>query len=53
MIVTLGTGHVVPLHWNDRYYVGDCPKCDQEIWERTAKEWHTSLIAHWQEVNHQ
>lgn len=52
MIVTLGTGHQIPLHWNDRFYEGDCPVCQCEIWERSTQDWVSSLIDHWEREAH-
>lgn len=52
MIVTLGTGQMIPLHWNDRFYEGDCPECGTEIWEKTPTLWHSALIEHWETEKH-
>lgn len=38
MIVSLTTGKVVPLHWDDRFYIANCPECDEEVYARTASE---------------
>lgn len=52
MIVTLGTGHQIPLHWNDRFYEGLCPICQTDIWESTPERWHSALIEHWDTEQH-
>jgi hypothetical protein len=52
MIVTLGTGHQIPLHWNDRFYEGDCPVCNVEIWERSTLDWVNALMEHWESEAH-
>jgi len=38
MIVSLTTGKVVPLHWDDRFYSGNCPECNEEVYARTSSE---------------
>jgi predicted RNA-binding Zn-ribbon protein involved in translation (DUF1610 family) len=38
MVVSLTTGKVVPLHWDDRYYVGTCPECGDEVSARTTAD---------------
>lgn len=52
MTITLGNGMIVPLHWNDRFYEGDCPVCKAEIWEKTPTDWHSALIQHWEIMQH-
>ena len=52
MIVTLGTGHQIPLHWNDRFYEGLCPICQTDIWEKTPDLWHKALVEHWETEQH-
>jgi hypothetical protein len=38
MIVSLTTGQIVPLHWDDRFYSGYCPECNEEVYARTSSE---------------
>jgi hypothetical protein len=38
MIVSLTTGQIVPLHWDDRFYSGNCPECNEEVYAKTASE---------------
>jgi hypothetical protein len=38
MIVSLTNGQIVPLHWDDRFYSGYCPECNEEVYARTASE---------------
>jgi hypothetical protein len=38
MIVSLTTGQIVPLHWDDRFYIADCPECGEEVYASTASE---------------
>jgi hypothetical protein len=38
MIVRLTNGSVVSLHWDDRYYSGNCPECDEEVYARTSSD---------------
>lgn len=52
MIVTLGTGHQIPLHWNDRFWEGNCPICKAEIWEHTPTDWAMSVAEHWEMAEH-
>ena len=52
MIVTLGTGHKIPLHWNDRFMEGNCPVCNAEIWTHTTLEWIDAVQEHWEIMGH-
>lgn len=38
MTVTLTTGKIVPLHWNDRFYEATCPECGEEVWGETKTD---------------
>ncbi len=38
MIVSLTNGQIVPLHWDDRFYIGNCPECNEEVSARTSSE---------------
>jgi hypothetical protein len=38
MIVSLENQKIVPLHWDDRFYIADCPECGDEVFARTSKE---------------
>lgn len=38
MIVSLENQKIVPLHWDDRFYIADCPECGDEVSARTSKE---------------
>jgi len=45
-IVTLTNGVVIPLHWNDRYYIADCVECGTELATRTTAEMKTEIENH-------
>lgn len=38
MIVSLTNGTLVPLHFDDRFYLADCPVCGEEVWARTSSD---------------
>ncbi len=38
MVVSLTTGKVIPLHWDDRYYLATCPECGDEVSARTSSD---------------
>lgn len=38
MIVSLTTGQIVSLHWDDRFYSGYCPECNEEVYASTKSE---------------
>jgi hypothetical protein len=38
MIVSLTNGSLVALHFDDRYYSGYCPECNEEVYARTASD---------------
>ena len=46
MTVTLTTGKVVPLHWDDRYYVADCPECGEEVFAKAIVDIEDILEIH-------
>lgn len=46
MIVSLTNGTVVPLHWDDRFYVANCPKCEAEVYSKAVIEVKVILDSH-------
>jgi hypothetical protein len=38
MIAKLTNGNLVPLHWDDRFYIADCPECGEEVWAKTQND---------------
>jgi hypothetical protein len=38
MIAKLTNGTLIPLHWDDRYYVANCPECGDEVSASTASD---------------
>jgi len=38
MIVSLTNGQVIPLHWDDRFYLANCPECGEEVWAKTQTD---------------
>jgi hypothetical protein len=37
---------IIPLHWDDRYYIADCSECGVELAERTTDEMRKAIIDH-------
>ncbi len=48
MIAKLTNGTLIPLHWDDRYYVANCPECNEEVSASTAKDVAEILDIHCQ-----
>lgn len=46
MIVSLTTGKIVPLHWNDRFYEATCPECGEDVWASTKNDLAEILDIH-------
>jgi hypothetical protein len=38
MIAKLTNGTLIPLHWDDRYYIANCPECGDEVSASTASD---------------
>ena len=45
-VITTTTGKFVPLHFDDRYYVGNCPECGEEVFARTILDIEEILEIH-------
>jgi len=45
-VLKLDNGVIVPLHWNDRYYIADCVECGTELATRTTAEMKTEIQNH-------
>jgi hypothetical protein len=37
---------IIPLHWNDQYYIADCSECGTELATRTTDEMRQAIIDH-------
>ena len=48
MIAKLTNGTLIPLHWDDRYYVANCPECGEEVSASTASDVAEILDIHCQ-----
>lgn len=46
MIAKLTNGSLVPLHWNDRFYEGNCPECGEEVFASTILDIEEMLEIH-------
>jgi hypothetical protein len=37
---------IIPLHWDDRYYIADCAECGDELATRTTDEMRQAILDH-------
>ena len=45
-VVKLDNGVIIPLHWDDRYYIADCSECGTELATRTTAEMKSEIETH-------
>lgn len=45
-VLKLDNGVIIPLHWDDRYYIADCSECGTELATRTTAEMKTEIENH-------
>ncbi len=50
MIAKLTNGTLIPLHWDDRFYIATCPECSEEVWAKTSSEIAEILEIHCQGI---
>ena len=46
MLAKLTNGSLVPCHWEDRYYLADCPECGEEVFASTILDIEEMLEIH-------